>query len=346
MTVYIICIILAIAIGSTIGILAFRRKTEKKDIYSDQRIELTDEELRHVSGGSAIKQRLLTDKQDRAVWKRAFRIWQQKPHQLAPITETQQECASCGTIFQGNFCPRCGQSAHIGRFSFKTAFLLFLDIWGFGNRSMFRSIHDLLLRPGYMIRDYVQGRQSAYFPPFKMFFILTTLSLLFSGALSQKGEQHDKWHENGDKIEIETGDSGKAVLEKNTINMAMTVRDQIKSLEEKSPALFAFLILLLVSAPLYLFFRRCPTIPDLRYSEHIVALTYTVNMYSIYGILSDIIPFRGLAGIIDIVSVVMVFVALKQFTGYSKKRLLGYIILTNIIVLIVFILVILAFALF
>ena len=120
----------------------------------------------------------ISNKQKRAVWLRAFHIWQQRPHELAPLSEESRTCSSCGTVYQGNFCPRCGQSARVGRFSFKKAALLFLDVWGMGNRSMFRSLRDLMLRPGFMIRDYLRGMQSAYFPPFKMFFLLAAFSLV------------------------------------------------------------------------------------------------------------------------------------------------------------------------
>jgi hypothetical protein len=49
----------------------------------------------------------------------------------------------------------CVQSARIGRYSFKNALLLFLDVWGMGNRGMFRTLRDLILRHGYLIRDYI-----------------------------------------------------------------------------------------------------------------------------------------------------------------------------------------------
>ena len=119
---------------------------------------------------------------------RVFKEWQQRPYQVAPLTQEEHTCATCGTSYQGNYCPRCGQSSRIGRYSVKTAFLLFLDVWGLGNRGMFRSIRDLLLRPGYMIRDYLGGMQMAYFPPFKMFFLLATLSILVNGGLNIKGD--------------------------------------------------------------------------------------------------------------------------------------------------------------
>lgn len=38
---------------------------------------------------------------------------------------------------------------------------------------MFRTMRDLLWRPGYMIRDYLGGHHLSYFPPFKMLAVLT-----------------------------------------------------------------------------------------------------------------------------------------------------------------------------
>ena len=124
-----------------------------------------------------------------------FKEWKQQPHQVAPLSEEQHECATCGTHYEGNYCPRCGQSAKIGRYSFKNAILLFLDVWGLGNRGMFRSIRDLILRPGYMIRDYLRGMQMAYFPPFKMSFLLLALWLVVDSGLNIQLVNRDKQNE-------------------------------------------------------------------------------------------------------------------------------------------------------
>ena len=120
---------------------------------------------------------------------RRFREWEQQPHEVAPLLEDEHVCATCGTRFEGNYCPRCGQSSKIGRYSFKKALLLFLDVWGVGNRGMFRSLRDLILRPGYMIRDYLRGMQMAYFPPFKMFFLLFTLTILIQSGLNERDSE-------------------------------------------------------------------------------------------------------------------------------------------------------------
>ena len=124
-----------------------------------------------------------------------YKEWKLQPHQVAPLSDEQHECATCGTRYDGNYCPRCGQSAKIGRYSFKNAFLLFLDVWGLGNRGMFRSIRDLILRPGYMIRDYLRGMQMAYFPPFKLFFLLLALWLVVDSGLNIQLVNRDKQNE-------------------------------------------------------------------------------------------------------------------------------------------------------
>lgn len=283
----------------------------------------------------------INNKQKRAVWLRAFHIWQRRPHELAPLSEESRTCSSCGTVYQGNFCPRCGQSARVGRFSFKKAALLFLDVWGVGNRSMFRSIRDLMLRPGFMIRDYLSGMQSAYFPPFKMFFLLAAFSLVvehgFNFGLDVKDVQDEAPKTEQTAMEntkiarhdltVHPGDKEEDIKWKAVGNASLRFVKVMDALREKNPAVFSLLSLVLFSVPLFFFLRSSPTIPDLRYSEFIVALVYTSNMYSIYSIAGNLLD----SSILNIIAVLMIFVALKQFSGFSKLRVLRYIVLTTLI---------------
>ena len=292
----------------------------------------------------------INNKQKRAVWLRAFHIWQRRPHELAPLSEESRTCSSCGTVYQGNFCPRCGQSARVGRFSFKKAALLFLDVWGMGNRSMFRSIRDLMLRPGFMIRDYLSGMQSAYFPPFKMFFLLAAFSLVvehgFNFGLDVKDVQDEAPKTEQTAMEntkiarhdltVHPGDKEEDIKWKAVGNASLRFVKVMDALREKNPAVFSLLSLVLFSVPLFFFLRSSPTIPDLRYSEFIVALVYTSNMYSIYSIAGNLLD----SSILKIIAVLMIFVALKQFSGFSKLRVLRYIVLTTLISIFVMVLIV------
>ena len=291
----------------------------------------------------------INNKQKRAVWLRAFHIWQRRPHELAPLSEESRTCSSCGTVYQGNFCPRCGQSARVGRFSFKKAALLFLDVWGVGNRSMFRSIRDLMLRPGFMIRDYLSGMQSAYFPPFKMFFLLAAFSLVvehgFNFGLDVNDVQDEAPKTEQTAMEntkiarhdltVHPGDKEEDIKWKAVGNASLRFVKVMDALREKNPAVFSLLSLVLFSVPLFFFLRSSPTIPDLRYSEFIVALVYTSNMYSIYSIAGNLLD----SSILNIIAVLMIFVALKQFSGFSKLRVLRYIVLTTLISIFVMLLI-------
>ena len=295
----------------------------------------------------------ISDKGKRAVLLRAFHIWQRRPHEVAPLSEISHECASCGSIFNGNFCPRCGQSAKVGRFSFKKAFLLFLDVWGVGNRGMFRSLRDLMFRPGYMIRDYISGMQSAYFPPFKMFFLLAALSLVVAHGFSLGSDGDETKTDVNEKMEavkqemkqvkqevsdeISLGNKSFQVtmdtdnLDSPLLNKSHGFFKMMNTLRKNNPAIFSLLSLVIFSLPLYFFFRSTPTIPDLRYSEFIVALVYTSNMYSIYSIAGNLLN----SSILKVIAFLMVFVALKQFSGYSKRRVLWYLILTVLFSLVI-----------
>lgn len=276
----------------------------------------------------------LTEKNKLKVWLRAFRIWQQKPHRLAPLSEDWNECASCGMSYQGNYCPRCGQSARVGRFSFKNTFLLVLDVWGIGNRSMFRSLRDLMLRPGYMIHDYLRGMQSAYFPPFKMFFLLTAFSFLIDNGLGLNvDELEEEAEETKELIQVQKKENKERTITLNgkEVNSPLYKKGvyygkMMNRLKNRNPALFSFLFLILFSLPLYFFIHKSPKIPDLRYSEFIVALVYTSNTFSIYSIMGNLgIP------VFKLVAILMVFITLRQLTGFTRRRLFGYVILTLLV---------------
>lgn len=267
-----------------------------------------------------------------------FKEWEKLPHQVAPLSEVHHECATCGTSYEGNYCPRCGQSAKIGRYSFKKAFLLYLDVWGLGNRGMFRSIRDLILRPGYMIRDYLRGMQMAYFPPFKMFFLLIALSLLVDTGLNIQGINREKHNEkeatelvkgfvNSEEIIKEQEKQGEEKTakahnedqsEKSGEKKNRKVTDTIIEYMEQHDSVVVLVGLLIFSLPLYLLFHHCPSIPDLRLSECFVAMVYISNMIIIYNIIPSLLCFNVKAEIaFNMLSLLLVIIPIKQLSGYS-----------------------------
>ncbi len=121
-------------------------------------------------------------------WYRRFRAWeirldrrlQQHKVISRDIDETHRECSNCGYSFTGRICPQCGQAATWMRYTWRQMILNLLDIWGLGNRPMFRTLHELFTRPGYMVRDYLGGHRQFYFPPFKLLAVSIVLVIFVS----------------------------------------------------------------------------------------------------------------------------------------------------------------------
>jgi len=286
-----------------------------------------------------------------------FKAWQIKPHEVKKLSAEKHVCATCHTEFHGNFCPRCGQKAVIGRYSFKTAFLLFLDVWGLGNRGMFRTIRDLLLRPGYMIRDYLNGMQMAYFPPFKMFFLLIAFLVLVNSGLnirmmntinnekehvnksfdeSVKKDQEDKIDKktfneiaiddtiniNGKNIPLKK-DENSNKFKLNGREYSLKFFDTLKKFTNwvmDNQTIVNFLLLLLLSGPMYLLFRKNKKFPDVRYSEFFVSMVYITNMMTIIDIIGGF--FLPGNSSVTILASALSIIPLKQLYGYSYSKTL------------------------
>lgn len=125
-------------------------------------------------------------KQSRArLRERRIRYASQTPPDLSEVEETK--CLNCGTVFQGYYCPGCGQSADTKRFTVKNALSnLFVAIFG-GNSLVLTTLGSLLTRPGKMIRDYICGCRTRYFAPVQMLFCLVTIYALIAFVF---GVQH------------------------------------------------------------------------------------------------------------------------------------------------------------
>lgn len=249
------------------------------------------------------------------------------------MSQEEHECLNCHDHYTGKFCPRCGQPATTARFTWKVAFANFVDAYGLGERGMFRSMGDLLLRPGYLILDYLRGMRASYFAPFKMYFLLVAVSLLVTHGLNIQGKKfsisydfesaiQEVKEEGGDEevaaeeVVVSMNDKEYASSSKRIRGVLYGVFDKVEKFAKNYPAINILFLLMLMSGFLYLFFRHSPNIPDLRYPEFFVALLYTTNMYTIYTIVFDFFCLSILSSI----SIFLTIIPLKQFSGFSWWR--------------------------
>ena len=93
-------------------------------------------------------------------------------------------CLNCGALVEERFCTRCGQEnlepketvGHlIGHF--------FEDLTHFDGK-FFVTVKDLVIRPGFLTREYVAGRRMTYLNPIRMYIFVSALFFiaLFAGS--------------------------------------------------------------------------------------------------------------------------------------------------------------------
>ena len=166
--------------------------------------------------------------------------------------------------------------------------------------------------------------------PFKLLFLRTALTLVVESGINLKGENFSKSYK--EQVVEESADS----IAKNQADMTFSEHfdraqneliQGIRNLGEKNPSLFWLLMLAMLSAPLYPLFRKCPTIPDLRFSELIITLVYTYDMFALYN---TIFTFLCIPDGFDDVVWLLPAIPLKQLSGFKWWRTILYLLLSYI----------------
>lgn len=85
-------------------------------------------------------------------------------------------CADCGAEVTGRFCSNCGQAAHVHRTLLHLGEELLHGVMHFDGR-FWRTLPLLVINPGRLTREWVQGRRTRYVSPLAMF--LFTLFVMF-----------------------------------------------------------------------------------------------------------------------------------------------------------------------
>lgn len=100
------------------------------------------------------------------------------------VPEPATQCLNCGSALSGRFCADCGQKAQSLRQPLRAfAAESISEYWGLDGR-LWRSARDLLLRPGTLTVDFIEGRRTTALRPFRLYL---TATLLFFVTLSLSG---------------------------------------------------------------------------------------------------------------------------------------------------------------
>jgi hypothetical protein len=88
------------------------------------------------------------------------------------------ECLNCGAHLRGQYCGNCGQRGSSRLISlWELVRDAFGDLFELDSR-LWQTLVPLIIRPGRLTHDYLQGRRARYMPPFRMYLVLSLLFFL------------------------------------------------------------------------------------------------------------------------------------------------------------------------
>ena len=92
-------------------------------------------------------------------------------------------CENCGATINGHYCSQCGQhyEPHIhslGHFMFEAA-----ENLTHADSRVWLTLWPLLLKPGFLTKEFFEGRRSRYLPPFRLYLVISAIFFLLWAAL-------------------------------------------------------------------------------------------------------------------------------------------------------------------
>jgi len=116
---------------------------------------------------------------------------------LAHPVETQ--CLNCGTVLHGPYCAQCGQRAGHVRPTLHTLLHELLHEFLHVDGKIVQSIRLLFTRPGFLTREYFDGRHARHISPLRLYL---TFSVLFFAVSAYVAVKPEVTYEAGNKTAI------------------------------------------------------------------------------------------------------------------------------------------------
>ncbi len=97
-----------------------------------------------------------------------------------------ENCANCGATLAGNYCHRCGQSAHVHHSLLHLGEEFLHGLLHFDAKA-WRTLPLLVIQPGRLTRNYIDGKRTRYVSPLALFLFMVFLMFFVVSSVSHVG---------------------------------------------------------------------------------------------------------------------------------------------------------------
>jgi hypothetical protein len=223
-----------------------------------------------------------------------------------------EKCTNCGANLTGKYCSNCGQKKFSPHDLTISKFVLnfFEDFFKF-DTNIFKSLYDLLLRPGYLSNEYIKGRIVSHVKPLK-FFVFTCIVVFFIGKIIAQ---------NDFSFALEDLDFMKSQIEKVTAEKGITKEVFLEKFNSiyftRLPFFYLIAIVVFTLVLKLVFYKQKRVIAEhLVFSLHFYTACLIFSLFD--SIVDNILPYTYYI-MFFVVPFIYLFFAIKNF--YIKKFL-------------------------
>ena len=121
-------------------------------------------------------------------------------------------CLNCRQVVEKRYCPNCGQENTDTRKTFHHLFVHFFEDLTHYENAFWKTIRNLLFRPGSLTTEYMSGKRMSYLAPVRLYIFISFVTFFLMGVLPSGDEETE---------------SPKAKTSRNHINFNLAGKDSI-----------------------------------------------------------------------------------------------------------------------
>lgn len=98
-------------------------------------------------------------------------------------------CLNCRHVVEHHFCPNCGQENSDTRKTFHHLFIHFFEDLTHYENAFWKTIKNLILRPGALTKEYLSGKRLSYLAPVRLYIFISFITFLLIALLPSDKEE-------------------------------------------------------------------------------------------------------------------------------------------------------------
>ncbi len=92
-------------------------------------------------------------------------------------------CLNCRQVVEKRYCPNCGQENTDSRKTFHHLFVHFFEDLTHYENAFWKTIRNLLFRPGSLTKEYLSGKRMSYLAPVRLYIFISFVTFFLLGVL-------------------------------------------------------------------------------------------------------------------------------------------------------------------